>query len=45
MAIAIITSIVLMMLGIEWLSLLVLGLWVSGLALWLIVQMGEHNAL
>jgi len=45
MAVAIIMSIVAMMLGIEWLSLLVLGLWAMGIALWLIVQMGEHNAL
>lgn len=45
MAIAIIASIVLLMLGVEWLSLLVLGLWAMGVVLWLIVQMGEHGAL
>jgi hypothetical protein len=45
MTLAIIASIALLMLGIEWLSLAVLSVWALGAALLLIVQMGEHGAL
>lgn len=45
MTIVLAMTIVLMALGIEWLSLLILGLWTGAAALWLIVKMGEHNAL
>ena len=45
MAIAIIASIVLMMLGIEWLSLAVLSVWTMAAALWLIAEAGKHGAL
>lgn len=40
-----IISVVLLMLGIEWLSVLVLACWVCGAALWLVYQAGQHGAL
>lgn len=36
-------SIALLMLSIEWLSLLVLGIWVAAIGLWLIVEIGKHG--
>lgn len=36
-------SIVLLLLGVEWLSLLILGIWVAAVALWLIVEIGKHG--
>ena len=36
-------SVPLLLLSVEWLSLLVLGLWATGIGLWLIVQIGEHG--
>lgn len=36
-------SVPLLLLSVEWLSLLVLGLWAAGIGLWLIVQIGEHG--
>ena len=38
-------SVPLLLLSVEWLSLLVLGLWTAGIALWLIKEMGDHGAL
>ena len=45
MALAIIASIALLMLGIEWLSLMILALWVFGIAGWLINEAGNHGAI
>lgn len=36
-------SLALLMLSIEWLSLLILGIWVAAIALWLIVEIGKHG--
>lgn len=40
---AVAISIALLTLCIEWLSLLVLGIWVIAIALWLIVEIGKHG--
>ena len=40
---AIAISVALLMLSIEWLSFLVLGIWVAAIALWLIIEIGKHG--
>jgi hypothetical protein len=42
---AIAASVVGLMLGIEWLSLMILALWAFAAAGWLISEMGKHGAL
>ena len=41
----IIISLVLMSLSVEWLSLLVLAIWLGYAAIWLIKEAGEHGAI
>ena len=43
MKVAIVISVVLLLLSVEWLSLLVLGLWTTGAALWLVKQAGDRG--